>query len=340
MKALALCTFYSMLYSIAARPSSTSQWQQRASYPGLARHHPVTFANETHGFLLTGSLFNSMGYSKGNDNAVYIYNKQEDSWSESETQFPGEARSFAYGIATDSRNAYVGFGTSKYEYLNDLWHLDMLTMEWTRLADCDGVGRRHPAMVSANGKIYVGLGDGIVDGSWQNLKDFHEYDIATDTWKQIADLPAIERHHPFYFSLNDTVYAGMGHSSNGIERDWYKLRADAYVWEKLADFESDSGTQEARVAGTQGSVPACKLGFVLSGDGDNHSYMRTGEFHVYREDDTWSALPPHPGRSRWAPGSFVIGTEVFFTSGVDRKARKVFNDLWSLDISQEDVCSS
>jgi len=328
MKALALSI---CLYTITAKPSPASPWQQKASYPGIPRHHPVTFANETHGFLLTGTT---------QDNAVYIYSKEQDSWSQAESEFPGDARSFAYGIAVDSRNAYIGFGTSRWEYLNDLWHLDMLTMEWTRLADCDCVGRRHPAMVAVNGKIYIGLGDGIVEGRWQNLKDFHEYDIATNSWTQIADLPAIERHHPFYFSLNNTVYAGMGHSFNGIERDWFKLTHDSPPsWQKLADFTSTSGTQEARVAGTQGSVPACNLGFVLSGDGSNHSYMKTGEFHVYREDDTWVALAPHPGRSRWAPGNFVIGTEVFFTSGVDRKSRQSFNDLWSFDIAQEDVCN-
>lgn len=136
---------------------------------------------------------------------------------------------------------------------------------------------------------------------------------------------------------------GLGHSSQGILRDWYKLESgtesNTPTWTKLADFEShlENGnriTSEGRVAGTQGKINDCELGFVLSGDGDDHGWMKHGEFHLYDpESDTWMALPPHPGFSRWAPGSFVIGKRVFFTSGVDRKKRQVFNDLWEMDLT-------
>lgn len=333
-QSLALLTFS----VVNSRPSHNpqSQWQRKASYPGPSRHHPVTFANATHGFLLTGSCFSANGYSLEYDNLVYVYNKKEDSWTESNTPFPGEPRSFAYGIAVDSRNAYVGFGASEYDYLHDLWHLDMLTMEWTRLADCDCVGRRHPAMAAVEGKIYVGLGDGVIDGQWQNLKDFHEYDISTDTWRQIDDFrlsKGIIRFTLVSTTPSTLVWATVGMGSSAIGTSSMQTHPG---WH----FPTSRVTAHAkRVAGTQGTVQDCKLGFVLSGDGDNHSYMKTGEFHVYSED-SWTSLTPHPGRSRWAPGSFVIGTEVFFTSGMDRKARMVFNDLWSIGISHETACMS
>ena len=198
-------------------------------------------------------------------------------------------------------------------------------------------------MVEVPGKIYVGLGDGVVNGKWQNLADFYEYDISSDEWTQIEEIPGIARHHPYYFGIGDVVYVGLGHSSQGILRDWYKLESgpesNTPTWTKLADFEShlENGnriTSEGRVAGTQGKIDDCELGFVLSGDGDDHGWMKHGEFHLYDpESDTWMALPPHPGFSRWAPGSFVIGKRVFFTSGVDRKKRQVFNDLWEMDLT-------
>jgi len=79
------------------------------------------------------------------------------------------------------------------------------------------------------------------------------------------------------------------------------------------------------------TIPAQDI--VLSGDGDDHGWMKTGEFHIYSpQNDFWAALPPHPGHSRWAPGSFVIGKRVFFTSGVDRKKRNILNDLWEIDL--------
>mmetsp|Transcript_7054 Transcript_7054/g.10705 ORF Transcript_7054/g.10705 Transcript_7054/m.10705 type:complete len:81 (+) Transcript_7054:172-414(+) len=30
------------------------KWEPKKCYPGKGRNHPITFANETHGFLLTG----------------------------------------------------------------------------------------------------------------------------------------------------------------------------------------------------------------------------------------------------------------------------------------------
>merc|ERR1711881_679255 len=105
------------------------------------------------------------------------------------------------------------------------------------MADCPGAGRRHPAMVGVGDKIYVGLGDGNGEsGNWQNFNDFYEYDVASNEWSRIDDLPAIERHHPFYFDLDGTVYVGMGHSSNGIMADWFKLVNGS--WVELENFVS------------------------------------------------------------------------------------------------------
>ena len=138
------------------------------------------------------------------------------------------------------------------------------------------------------------------------------------------------------------IYAGFGHANSGVVQDWYKLDSISenieQKWTKILDFESKkenfSTTDEARVAGTQGKLADCGLGFVLSGDGDNHGYMKTGEFHVYNPKiDVWEELPPHPGVSRWAPGSFVIGKKVYFTSGMDRKNGIVLNDLWEIDLT-------
>jgi len=63
------------------------------------------------------------------------------------------------------------------------------------------------------------------------------------------------------------------------------------------------------VAGTQFSYNG--FGYVLSGDGDNHGSMNTGEFWAYDPvTDTWDELPPHPEGSRWAPASFIIDGEL------------------------------
>merc|ERR1712232_1370944 len=49
----------------------------------------------------------------------------------------------------------------------------------------------------------------------------------------------------------------------------------------------------------------------------------------------WRQLPPHPGGSRWAPGSFVMrGTaRAYFTSGYDRNTEVLHSDVWMIDLS-------
>jgi N-acetylneuraminic acid mutarotase len=278
-------------------------WEQVAPLPlGVddARHHPVTFSINGLGYFGTGSV-------NGNVTKDFKrYDPVTDTW-DSIPDFPGEARSFAYGTARGTK-AYMGFGRTPTARLNDLWEYDAETEQWTRLADCPCVGRTHPAFIQLEDKIFVGLGS---DG--QNLKDWWEYDIPTDTWMQHDDLPGFARHHPFYFGIDDVAYVGLGHGSEGaptIYKDFYKFDPETATWTQLTDFPG-----EGRVAGTQFDYNG--KGYVLSGDGEDHSHMEEGEFWEYDPAlDQWTQLPSHPGSSRWAPGNFVIDNYVYFMCGL------------------------
>lgn len=346
LRGVALMGFLSRWASASSDESMT--WEAVASLPAPGRHHPITFANETHGFLLTGSTDLS---STSND--MYIYDAGTDTWIPvlSDAVLPA-ARSLSYGVVlpvTGNSKAYLGFGAAVGGlFLNDWWELDMVTLEWTQLTDFPGDARIHPAMnvvESSDGtgwEIHVGLGQGLGG----NYNDWWIYTIATDSWRQAPDFPSTERHHPFYFGIGKTSYAGLGHSNGLIERDWYSIEND--VWTRLPDFSSsnldDNGdepvvvTTEARVAGTQFSIVLndVALGFVLSGDGDDHGTMSTGEFHAFvPESGLWKALPPHPGVSRWAPGSFVLRgtTQVYFMGGYDRSTEVLYDDMWKIDLA-------
>lgn len=217
-------------------------------------------------------------------------------------------------------------------------------------------------------EIHVGLGDTYTNSDgFINLNDFWSFDIATETWERLPDLPSSPRHHPFYFGIGSTTYAGLGHSRFGIERDFFSWSNDNPksngAWAQETSFASydvsymfnDNGvaslssapvTTEARVAGTQFSIGP--LGFVLSGDGDDHGTMFTGEFHAFYPAGNdlmsgpdgpsaswWRRLPPHPGFSRFAPGSFVMrgSTRAYFVGGYDRYYGILHNDLYSIDLA-------
>jgi N-acetylneuraminic acid mutarotase len=142
------------------------------------------------------------------------------------------------------------------------------------------------------------------------MKDWWVYDIASDEWTQLEDLPAPERHHPYQFAANGKIYTGFGHGNEAIFNTWFEYNPSSATWTELDHLPS-----EGRVAGTQFSYGG--YGFALSGDGDEHTSMETGEFWQYLPTtDSWVALTPHPGESRWAPSSFVIGTDLYFMNGM------------------------
>jgi N-acetylneuraminic acid mutarotase len=292
------------------------QWIQKASLPGIAspRNHPVTFAIGQFGYLLTGNGNN------GPDNDFYRYNTLTNQWT-TLPDFPGEKRGFAYGTAYDGKG-YIGFGLGDLLY-NDLWSYDPVQATWKELTPCPCLGRRHPAFVEADGKIYVGLGDILSS----NLNDFWAYDIATDTWQELTVFPSENRHHPFYFSIGTDIYVGMGHGSVNVDgwdvyRDFYKYDTATDTWTRMNDFPG-----EARVAGTQFTNNG--KGYVLHGEGEDHDLLDDGEFWEYDpSNDSWQQLTSVPGGSRWAPGTFVVDNTVYTVAGstfnyVDRK------DMWS-----------
>ncbi len=291
-------------------------WEEKTAHPGDGRHHPITFAIDSKAYLLTGSTD-----TEGVTNDFYEYDSGTDSWTPL-TDFPGPARSYAYGAATEDK-AYIGFGISDVAYLDDLWEYDPVTGDWNELASCPCAGRAHPAFVIQDQRIFVGLGN-----NPSNLKDWWEYNIATNTWRELTDLPGATRHHPFYFAAGGDVYAGLGHGA-GVFKDWYRWDLDTETWDQMADLPA-----QGRVAGTQLNIG--DRGFIMSGDGEDHGTMATGEFWEYDyQTDTWTELPAHPGVSRWAPGSFVIGNTVYLTSGEIHSGNPnsgLKKDLWSFNL--------
>lgn len=296
--------FYALIFS--SNVIFAQMWEQVAPLPGGpldARHHPVTFSVDGYGYLLAGAV-------NGVPSDDFMrYEALTDSW-ETLPDFPGVARSFSYATSRGTK-AYVGFGGAPSGApLDDLWEYDTETEEWTELADCPCEPRYHPAFIQLEDKIYVGLGN-----NQANLDDWWEYDILTDTWTQKDDLPGPVRHHPFYFGIDGIAYVGFGHGNDvggnvNIFNDFYMFDPETDEWTQLNDFPG-----EARVAGTQFDYSG--KGYVLSGDGDNHSFMAEGEFWEYEpETDEWTQLTSHPGSSRWAPGNFVIDNYVYFMCGL------------------------
>ena len=308
-KQLALCA---IAMALCATSANAQDWTQLADMPGPGRHHAVTFVLDGYGYAATGTTT-----STGTSDDFYRYDPSTNTW-EILPDFPGPDRSYAYG-GTYGNKAYLGFGIAGV-YLNDLWEYDPEDGAWTQLASLPGAGRTHPAfIITDDGKIFVGTGG----GAGGNLRDWWEYSIANNTWVRRADLTGPTRHHPFYFNIGNVPYVGFGHGAL-IYNDFYRFDPVNLTWTRMQDFPA-----EGRVAGTQFSYGG--KGYVLSGQGDDHDYLPTGEFWEYDPTaDSWVQLPPHPGSGRWAPASWVIDGVVYIMSGTSTVRQE--HDLWKYEL--------
>ncbi len=306
----------------------SQDWIFLGNYDGESRHHPVTFSNERYGFVIAGQNGDGEYLDE-----VFKYDSEQQTWEEL-ASFPGGPRSYAYGVS-DGIHGYVGFGSNENGYPNDWWRYDITNNIWEQLASFPDLGRNHPAIILTENKIFVGLGS--ADG--ENFGDWWEYNIVTNIWTQKADFNFGDRHHPFYFSIEGVPYVGFGHGNYindniNIYNDFYKYDINLNEWIILNNFPS-----EGRVAGTQFSYNG--KGYVLSGDGDDHGPLDSGELWEYDPIlDNWIQLTSHPGGARWAPGSFVIDCHVYLTSGYEAETDTYYNDLIKYKISDECGCTN
>ena len=306
----------------------SQEWEFKGYYNADTRHHPITFSNDRYGFVIAGQ--NAQGEYLED---VFRYDTEQELW-EQLSNFPGGERGYSYGVADESY-AYIGFGSNNDGYPNDFWKYDIINNTWEELASFPYLGRNHPAMVLVNNKIFIGLGS--IDG--ENLGDWWEYDIEKNSWTEKTSFDYGDRHHPFYFSIENIAYVGFGHGNYinnniNIYNDFYQYNPDLDEWTELNNFPS-----EGRVAGTQFSYNG--KGYVLSGDGDDHGPLDSGELWEYNPiSDSWTQLNSHPGGARWAPGSFVIDCHVYLTSGYEAETDTYYNDLIRYKLLDECGCTN
>lgn len=255
-------------------------------------------------------------------------------------------------------NYYLNPEATTYPRLQDFWSFD--GTDFVQLASCPGIGRTHPSVVAVDGYVYYGMGWGElcttdvpdacpphsamddVRGKSGNLQDVWLYEVATDSWKEIAPLPR-RAHHGFQFGIDGNAYFLFGHDGGVLYDDVYRhnLFVDGTdTWTLMAPIPSIG-----RVAGTQFNLGS--FGFVLSGEAadqnrgadnemdnwwntdgglgvkEHHRSMDTAEFWRYDPmSDEWAAYPAPPGRSRWAPTNFILGDYVYYLQGVVRQGHE------------------
>lgn len=161
---------------------TTGAWTQKADFPGEERAEATTFT-------LAGDSYVGFGTGKnGPLKDLYKYSATTNTWTAS-VNYPNDNTIVSPGVFTDGGNAYfIGGYRNGTGTINELWRFDGTT--WTQLTSLPGETRKNPFVFTINGKAYVGGGVKISGSTTTSGgRDFWEYDIASDKWTQLSDIP-------------------------------------------------------------------------------------------------------------------------------------------------------
>ena len=193
-----------------------------------------------------------------------------------QAEFIGEPRGGAASF-TIGNDAYIGTGYRKIRSSDDTeeahslksFYKYNLQNGWDKIADFPGKARHETVAFSINGKGYVGTG---VDIDGNRLKDFYEYDPATNTWKEAPEFIGGARQGAVAFSINNIGYVGTGYGVLDGEDENY-----------LRDFFKFENGEWTRIGFYPGYKTANSTTFVIN----NKAYLISGDrnyFHAWKFD--------------------------------------------------------
>jgi hypothetical protein len=150
-----------------------------------------------------------------------------------------------------------------------------------------GSARQQAVGFSLNGKGYVGTG---WDGDLTDMKDFWQYDPASDTWTEVAPLPGAARRGAIAFSLTvngqEYGYVGTGYTEKP-EKDYM---FDFWQFDPAQTTDVDGVTLQGKwtsVGGYGGGKRSGASVFVLN----NKAYICLGENSGGNITDFWMFDP-------------------------------------------------
>ena len=167
---------------------TTNTWLKRAFVPNFLsneRQGAVGFSIGSKGYIGTGAGRDPIG------NHLYLYDfwewdQQTNIWTQ-KANFPGNPRSNATGFSIGTKG-YIGTGTDGPTTYTDFWEWNQTTNTWKQKANVPGGTRLGAVGFSIGTKGYIGTGQNQATQQPSKLKDFWEWNQATNTWTQKASV--------------------------------------------------------------------------------------------------------------------------------------------------------
>ncbi len=205
----------------------------------------------------------------------------------------------------------------------DMWEYDPAADTWQQKAALPGTnpGCTHGVAFSINGKGYVGLGIG-TDGNYK--KELYEYDPASDSWNQMADLPAVAREGSACFVINNKAYI-VGGADISRKSDFWEYDPATNAW-------ASKGTSPLGPIIYAAGFSINGKGYMMGGYPDNSQDNVTNKMFEYDPvTNTWAQKTSFPGTARQSHVAFVINNRGYCGLGTSKFYSTRYNDFFSYD---------
>ncbi|AXY73265.1 hypothetical protein D3H65_04410 [Paraflavitalea soli] len=207
---------------VKAYDFATSQWGNKASFPGTSSGAASFSATATKGYIMGGTNgFDPDGYGYAlKENWEYDF--AANTW-QSKANLPGTGRYNAAAYAIGDK-IYFGTGISILTIINpntfqlyrspvlnsDWWEYNTLTNTWTAKAAFGGGKRQDTRGFMLGNKVYLGLGTSAYYSNIQS--DLWSYDATANAWTQKASYPPGNGYPPY---VTFTACNGRGYAVTG-----------------------------------------------------------------------------------------------------------------------------
>lgn len=309
-----ITVFYACSLNGDDSEDKVGNWIKRSDFEGITRSNAVSFTIGNYAYV-------GLGFDGDDDlRDFWRYDPALDFWQKVDS-FPGTARRAAVAFSIGDKG-YIGTGFNgdlQDEELGDFWEFNPEAahgQQWTRKADFAGSARYNAVGFAINGKGYIGTG---YDGNW--LKDFYEYDPATDKWTQIVSLGGQKREEAVAFVIDNKAYLGSGRNNGSYVYDFWEYDPAKNAWTQKLDLDEEDDYYIARNGGV--AFSANGLGYILTGT--NGTTLGT----VWEYDptnDSWIEKTSLEGSARINALGFTINGRVYITTGNAGGTR--LDDLW------------
>ena len=194
---------------------------------------------------------------------------------------------------------------------------------WSKTDDF-GAGQRARAVGFAiNGRGYISCG---LDTADQVRNDLWQFDPASATWTQKANLPGAPRRNAVAFVIDDFAYVGTGVDNvdaplGNILNDFWKYDPMTNSWSAIADYPGvgNGGVYFATAFAIDGK------GYVCGGKRGPDNYISS--LYEYKPSvNQWSLRGDFPGGARYQLASVLGYDRVYIGLGTDEDIHR--KDWW------------